>query len=239
MKKSILFKIVLILMLIMPITSKWASAEEAKTLSDLPFQGYFIGPEDSGIEGLLIEDNQLYIYIKDHSKFYEAEGCHHHGAEGDYEEEETDHEGEEMHHHEVEAEDYFDQEFIQWLFEFASFPYPDLKAYSPSVRKVYLEELQMPTDMQVAYMDIAEEITPEMSQLDILNLINNRIPGVYYTEKFGYQYFTLASPTVTESKDYWKLSLLGNDIFSLKQEGRDIVDSKGTTYEYIDGIKPN
>ena len=209
-------------------------AEEVKTLSDLPFKGYFVGPEDSGIEGLLIEDNQFYIYIKDHSKFHSRSGGHDHGH--GY----TEDHGEETEEHEEEvSETYFDQEFIEWLFEFSSFPYPDLKAYSKSVRERYFEELDFPTDMQAVYREIAEEITPEMSQLDILDLINNRIPGIYYTEKFGYQYFTLASPSVLKKEDQWIIHLLGNDVMHLQADGRNIVDSNGTIYEFIDGIKPN
>lgn len=222
MKKAFFSQICLMLLIVlMPIE---VYAKEKTTLMDLPFQGYFMGPEESGVEGILIENNQLLIYIKDHSRFYDNAESHHHGAS--------------THHHE-ETKSYIDQEFIQWLFEFNSSPYPDLKSYSESVRQAYLEELHMPKNLQKVYSDLAQEITPEMSQLDILDLIHNRIPGIYYTEKFGYQYFVIASPTVKRSEDTWEIRLLGKDIISLKQEGNKIIDNKGIIYEYIDGIKPN
>ena len=82
-------------------------------------------------------------------------------------------------------------------------------------------------------------ITPEMSQLDILNLINNRIPGIYYTEKDGYAYYTIASPTVFEEEDAWNIQLFGEELFVLEEVDGKLQDQDGITYEYLAGITPN
>lgn len=214
-------------------------ASEVKKIDDLPFQGYFIGPEDSAIQGLLFEDNQIWLYIKPEADPVTSGHGHEHGHdEGASLESDEDSAHVEEHAHEDESH-FIDMPFIEELFEFASFPYPDLKNYTANVRARYYEELNMPADLQKAYLDLAEEITPDMSQEDVFHLINSKIPGILYTEKFGYQYFILASPSVVQSSEGWEIHLLGHKVFELKQEGNHLVDQKGRVFEYIDGIKPH
>lgn len=176
-----------------------------QSVSDLPFSGYFLNTTEHAIEGLLFEDNQLYIYLNDHI------------------DEETP-----------------GQEWSSFLKEFHSFPHPDLKNYSEAVRDVYLEENDLAYDLQVVYEEIATLITPEMSQGDIQQLINNRVPGIYYTEKNDHQYFTIARPTVSNEANIWQLSLFGEDLyrFEFKEGQASIKDQDGVVYDYISGIKP-
>lgn len=205
MKRNLLLVIGLFFTLIGPKSSVLAQDEE-QILSDVPFEGYYIAPEDHAIEGLLFEENQLLIYIKDeHDLTDEATGL----------------------------------EKSQWLAEFHSFPYPDLSNYSEGVRERYLSEDNLPYDLQADYEEITSMITPEMSQLDILNLINNRIPGIYYTEKDGYAYYTIANPTVLEEEDMWNIQLFGEELFVLEEVDGKLQDQDGITYEYLAGITPN
>lgn len=205
MKRNLLLFIGLFFTLIGPKSSVLAQVEEL-TLSDVPFVGYYIAPEDHAIEGLLFEENQLLIYIKDqHDLTDQATGL----------------------------------EKSQWLADYHSFPYPELSNYSESVRERYLSEDNLPYDLQADYKEIVSMITPEMSQLDILNLINNRIPGIYYTEKDGYAYYTIASPTVFEEEDAWNIQLFGEELFVLEEVDGKLQDQDGITYKYLAGITPN
>ncbi len=199
-------------------------AEDNLSIDDLPFSGYYLAPEDHGIEGLLFENNQLRIYINDESRYRHGDSYHHH-----------DHSHDDASSHESVP----DQRFIEYLFELNSFPHPDLENYTPQVRGVYLEENDLPYDLASIYQEITDQITPEMSQSDIIELINRSIPGIYYTEKEGFSYFIIAKPTVTHSDNKWSISLFGNDLFQLNVEGTDLIDTQGTQYQYIDGVKPN
>ena len=181
----------------------------AKQVADLPFSGYFMPSEDHAVEGLLFEDNQVYIYVKDSQ------------------------------HHDPEGNQAQGQDLLAHLEELHSFPYPDLKNYSPQVRDVYLEEGNLPYDLKEEYQAITDQIQPDMSQEDILNLINNHIPGIYYTHKDGYQYYILASPSIEEKGSAWQIRLFGQDIIELEEESGNLMDQEGTIYERVDGIKPN
>lgn len=205
MKRNLFLLIGLLFTLVRPANNVFAQSEE-QNLSDVPFEGYYIAPEDHAIEGLLFEENQLLIYIKDeHDLTDEATGL----------------------------------EKSQWLAEFHSFPYPDLSNYSEGVRERYLSEDNLPYDLQADYEEITSMITPEMSQLDILNLINNRISGIYYTEKDGYAYYTIANPTVLEEEGMWNIQLFGEELFVLEEVDGKLQDQDGITYEYLAGITPN
>ncbi|MFL2129715.1 hypothetical protein [Ruoffia sp. FAM 26255] len=205
MKRNLFLLIGLLFTLIGPKSSVLAQGEE-QILSDVPFEGYYIAPEDHAIEGLLFEENQLLIYIKDQQDLTDqATGL----------------------------------EKSQWLTDFHSFPYPDLSNYSEGVRERYLSEDNLPYDLQADYEEITSMITPEMSQLDILNLINNRIPGIYYTEKDGYAYYTIANPTVLEEEDAWNIQLFGEELFVLEEVDGKLQDQDGITYKYLAGITPN
>ena len=48
-------------------------------------------------------------------------------------------------------EDLAGYEDLAQLTEFHSFPYPDLNAYSQSVKQVYMEEFNLPFDLQEIY----------------------------------------------------------------------------------------
>lgn len=131
------------------------------------------------------------------------------------------------------------QERVQWLADFHSFPYPDLSNYSESVRERYLSEDDLPYGLKATYEEITAMITPEMSQTDIQDLINNRIPGIYYTEKDGYAYYTIASPTVTEEEGVWHIQLFGQELLTLEETEGKLLDQEGVVYEYLAGITPN
>lgn len=212
---------------------------EAKDLSlkDLPFNGYYLAPEESGIEGLHFKDNQLIVYIKDDSRYTIDTHNHDHDHKLT---ENKDHQHDESHqHNENHRAVTGDQEFIEWLFQFNAFPYPDLQAYSTSVRERYKEENNLPIDLQKDYLAIAEKITPEMTQRDIIDLINQTIPDISYTQKNNYNYFIISCPTVTESNKEWTVELFGEEIFIFAQDSDKLVDNHGNTYDYIDGITPN
>lgn len=83
-------------------------------------------------------------------------------------------------------------------------------------------------------------ITPDMSQLDIQNLINNRVPGIYYTQKNGYRYYIIASPTVRQLQDSWNITLFDETLFEFTVDEADgvITDQDGVIYEYVAGITP-
>lgn len=131
------------------------------------------------------------------------------------------------------------QERVHWLEDFHSFPHPDLLTYSSSVRERYLEEYDYDYDLKSIYEEITDMITPEMSQSDIQVLINNRIPGIYYTEKDGYAYYTIASPTVYEEEGVWYIQLFGEEILEIEVTEGKLQDQEGITYEYLAGITPN
>lgn len=191
------------------------ASEERLSVSDLPFSGYYITVDDNAVDGLVFEDNQLYIYLTDsHSHLDEDSHSHEENLPG--------------------------QEFIDFLEELHSFPHPDLKNYNEDVREVYLEEDNLPYDLQSVYEEIADLITPEMSQTDIQNLINNRVPGIYYTEKNGYQYYTIASPMVFEADGRWEIDLFGNQLytFTMNENGTQLEDQNGVVYDYVSGIRP-
>lgn len=204
MKKRYLFKWGLILSMFVP--SHTIEAEEAAlTLSDLPFQGYYVTTSEQAIEGLLFEENQLYIYLNDH-----------------------------LH------DDTPGQEWAEFLEEFHSFPHPDLKNYSAGVRERYLEEYDLAYDLQAVYQEIAEQITPEMSQADIQRLIDNRVPGIYYTHKNDKPYYQIARATVYQEGDSYQLHLFGEHLYTFESSENHtlIKDQDGNTYEYIPGINP-
>lgn len=210
MKRKLTTILLFALILIKPLVSIEAQ-EEPISLSDLPWNGYYITNNDHAIEGLLFEDNQLYIYVADHQH------QHQHGEEalpGDG--------------------------FVHFLEELHSFPHPDLKNYNPDVRQLYLEEDNLPYDLQAVYEEITDLITADMSQTDIMKLINDRIPGIYYTEKNDYQYYLIASPTLYQEGDLWHIELFGNSLFtfSMEEMGKTITDQEGQTYQYVSGIRP-
>lgn len=138
-------------------------------------------------------------------------------------------------------EDSLGHDKVQFLTNLHSFPHPDLKNYNANVRDLYLEEFELAYDLQDIYVEIAQMITAEMSQLDIQNLINNRIPGIYYTEKNDFQYFVIASPTVSNEEKWWSINLFGQDIYKLQLQADTaiLVDSEGISYHYSAGIQPN
>lgn len=180
--------------------------EEARSILELPVEGYYIAPENYAFDGLLFEDNQLIIYVKDeHDLSQDAEGI----------------------------------DRLQKLAEFHSFPHPDLGSYTDSVRARYLEQYDLDYDLKEIYEEITELITPEMSQAEVQDLINNRIPGIYYTEKDGYAYYTIAKPTVIEEDGQWIVQLFGEDIITLEVDNGKILDQEGVVYEYLAGITPN
>lgn len=211
------------------------SAEESQSIEDLPFSGYYITPEGNGVTGIVFENNQLLIYIDDISNYSHGEFYHSHDHDHEHEE---NHEEEHLEEHDHE-ESVPDQAFIESLFELNSFPHPDLSGYTAPVRDVYLEEGNLPYDLQSVYEEITAKITPDMSQSDIIELINNHIPGIYYTEREGFSYFIIASPEVTQINEEWTISLFGNDLYKFTQDDRNLIDSNGTIYEYVDGITPN
>ncbi|XJS10914.1 hypothetical protein ACF3NG_01225 [Aerococcaceae bacterium WGS1372] len=130
-------------------------------------------------------------------------------------------------------------ERLQWLRDFHSFPHPDLGSYSKSVRDRYLAQYDLDYDLKATYEEIADLITADMSQAEVQDLINNRIPGIYYTEKDGYSYYTIAKPTVIEENGQWKVQLFGEDVIDLQFEEGRILDQEGIIYEFLAGIKPN
>ncbi len=203
------------------------------SIDDLPFAGYYLAPEGYGVEGLLFENNQLRIYINDDSRYSHGSSYHQHDH-SDHDHSHDDHSHDDHSHETVP-----DQAFIERLFELNSFPHPDLENYTPQVREVYLEENDLPYDLVSVYQEIISQITPEMSQSDIIELINRSIPGIYYTEREGFNYFILAKPTVNQLNDQWTISLFGNELFQLSVDGTDLIDSQGTHYQYVDGVKPN
>ncbi|UUX33493.1 hypothetical protein [Fundicoccus culcitae] len=174
---------------------------ERQSIDRLPFEGYFMGPDDYAIEGLLFKENQLIIYVND----------------------DTSLEGHDRVHH---------------LVEFHDFPHPDLMSYTESLRQVYMESGDLPYDLQAIYEEITAKITPEMSQNDVQDLINNRIPGIYYTEKNGYDYFTIASPIVSQTADAWQIQLFDEVIFILEEVEGTLQDQDGVVYQFS-GIQPN
>lgn len=204
MIKKFLPIVCLLLAFFAPLKSTMAE-EVTQSVSDLPFSGYYLTASEHAIEGLLFEDNQLYIYLSDHLK------------------EETP-----------------GQEWVTFLEDFHSFPHPDLKNYSEGVRDLYLKEYDLAYDLQAVYEEVATLITPEMSQTDIQHLINNRVPGIYYTEKNDNRYYIIASPTVSKEDNIWQLSLFGEDLYRFEfEEGlSSIEDQEGVVYDYISGIKP-
>lgn len=207
MNKKVAMLILIVMIIVSPLTKVQAQTSATRqSIAELPFSGYYIATEDYAVEGLLFEDNQLYIYLNDDSHSSELEG----------------------------------HEWVHFLEEFHSFPHPDLKSYTNSVRDRYLEEYDMAYDLQAEYQEITELITPEMGQQDVQNLINNRIPGIYYTEKNDYKYYTIASPMVTNEGDDWHVSLFGEALytFSIAEDETLIRDQAGIEYEYIPGIKP-
>ncbi|MCR8968484.1 hypothetical protein [Facklamia sp. 7083-14-GEN3] len=206
------------------------------SLDSLPFKGYYIAPEESGIEGLLFQDNQLIVYIKDVSRYAHSEHEHDHNQENV---EKNNVNPESEHAHENHSDLAVDQEFIEWLFQFNSFPYPDLQAYSTSVQERYKEENNLPTDLKKEYLAITEKITPEMTQRNILDLINQTIPNIFYTHKNNYNYFIISCPTVTKNNKEWIVELFGEEIFIFSQDEGKLLDNHGNTYEYVDGITPN
>lgn len=136
-------------------------------------------------------------------------------------------------------EDLAGYEDLAQLTEFHSFPYPDLNAYSQSVKQVYLEEFNLPFDLQKTYQNLLDQIETKMSQEDVLHLLNQRIPGIYYDQKAGYHYFIIASPLVTEVDDGWRVFLFGQELFTFKQVGQKLLDQAGREFEYVDGIMPH
>lgn len=136
-------------------------------------------------------------------------------------------------------EDLAGYEDLAQLTEFHSFPYPDLNAYSQSVKQVYMEEFNLPFDLQEIYQNLLNQIEPKMSQEDVLHLLNQEIPGIYYTQRAGYHYFIIASPSVTEVDDGWQVFLFGQELFTFKQAGQKILDHAGREFEYVDGILPH
>lgn len=205
MKRSLTILGLFFIVFLNPLKS--IQAEERQSVSALPFSGYFLTTSDHAIDGLLFEDNQLYIYLTGKDSLDE-------GTTG--------------------------QEWVGFLEEFHSFPHPDLKSYTGSVRDVYLEEYDLAYDLKDIYEEIAGLITPEMGQTDIQQLINNRVPGIYYTEKNDYQYYIIASPTVSQDGDRWHITLFGEELYTFEvDEGNTIItDQDGVEYEYISGIKP-
>lgn len=206
MKKILHF--IFISFLILNLSSATVSAqEERQSISNLPFEGYFLAPEESGIAGLLFENNQLLIYL----------------AEEDI----------------IELDD-LKHDFIHFLEDFHAFPHPDLKNYNEDVRNLYIEESDLPYDLKEVYEEITGMITPDMSQLDIQNLINNRVPGIYYTQKNGYRYYIIASPTVRQLQDSWNITLFDETLFEFTVDEADgvITDQDGVIYEYVAGITP-
>lgn len=130
-------------------------------------------------------------------------------------------------------------ERLKWLADFHSFPHPDLGSYSKSVRDRYLAQYDLDYDLKATYEEIADLITADMSQAEVQDLINNRIPGIYYTEKDSYAYYTIATPTVTKIDGQWKVQLFGEDVIDLQFEKGRILDQEGIVYEFLAGIKPN
>lgn len=215
------------------------SAEESTSIEDLPFSGYYITPEGHGITGLVFMDNQLRIYIDDTSHYSHGEFYHSHDHDHSHDEDhshEDEHEHDDAHNH---NESFPDQAFIESLFELNSFPHPDLSSYTDSVRDVYLEEGNLPYDLQSVYEEITTQITPDMSQSDIIELLNNHIPGIYYTEREGFNYFIVASPDVIQTDDGWTISLFGNELYYFTNDDYNLIDGNGVTYEYVDGVTPN
>lgn len=207
-----------------------AEAEaDTMTLSDLPFQGYFVATSDYAVEGLLFEENQLFIYVN--HQLLDDDPGHDHGHDDDDDDD---------YHVGHEAEDILGQDWLDTLEELHSFPHPDLKNYSESVRKRYLEELDLPYDLQAVYQEIAEQITPDMSQADIKRMIDNRVPGIYYTEKNDYQYYQIANPTVIMEGDSYQIHLFGEHLYTFESSDNQtmIQDQVGVTYDYIPGINP-
>lgn len=127
---------------------------------------------------------------------------------------------------------------VHELEEFHDFPHPDLKSYTEGLRQVYMESGDLPYDLKDIYAEITELITPEMSQGDVQNLINNRIPGIYYTEKNGYDYYTIASPVVTQVDGAWQIQLFEEVLFTLEEVDGTLVDQDGVIYQFS-GIQPN
>ncbi|MGF3065842.1 hypothetical protein ACQV2Q_00410 [Facklamia sp. P12950] len=231
--KSILASFLLVISLLSPCSLVKA---ESSSMKELPFSGYYLAPEASSIEGLLFQENQLIIYIKDESGY--AHPVYGHDHEDNYDNEQQDVEKDiksNKDHH----DDTIDQEFIEWLFEFNAYPYPDLKNYSISVQERYKKENNLPINLKEVYLAIVDQITPEMTQRNILDLINQTIPDISYTQKNDYNYFTISCPTITVNNDHWTVQLFGEEIFSFVQQSGQLIDNHGNTYEYIDGIKPN
>lgn len=177
----------------------------AESIGELPFEGYYLAPEDHAVEGLLFDENQLYIYL-DEDFSEKSEG----------------------------------QERVVFLEELHNFPHPDLKQYTDSVAELYLEEAQLDYDLKEIYQEITEKITPEMSQADVMDLINNRIPGIYYTEKNGFKYYLIASPSVEEVDDKWQITLFGKEMFTFDQQEDQavLIDQDKVEYQFIPGFRP-
>lgn len=191
-----------------PVSNISAEAERT-SISDLPFEGYYLAPEDHAVEGLLFEGNQLHIYLTDEHLLTET-------TQG--------------------------KEWVDYLAKLHSFPHPDLLNYSEGVRDLYLEEYDLPYDLQTIYQEITALIEPEMSQHDVQQLINNRIPGIYYTEKNEFAYYTIASPSVEEDANgLWHIELFGEKLYSLEIDlDKGVIrDQEGVIYGYLAGIKPN
>ena len=68
---------------------------------------------------------------------------------------------------------------------------------------------------------------------------NNHIPGIYYTEREGFNYFIVASPDVIQTDDGWTISLFGNELYYFTNDDYNLIDGNGVTYEYVDGVTPN
>lgn len=218
----------------------WAEASQGLSVEDMPFTGYYVAPDDYAIEGLLFDERQLIIYVHNGGDIA-GEHDHHHGHEA--------HDShmhdvtEEVPHHDHEVDNVegalSGQERVNALASLHSFPHPDLANYSEGLREHYLDELKLPYDLKGTYAEITQQITPEMSQTDIIHLINNTIPSIYYTEKDGYAYYIIANPDVEQVDNVWIVSLFGEEIIRLEGSGWRIEDEEGITYEFIDGIVPN
>lgn len=234
MKRRYLIKLVFVLSMFVPSQTGQAQAQaeveaDTMTLSDLPFQGYFVVTSDYAVEGLLFEENQLFIYVN--HQLLDDDPGHDHGHDDDDDDD---------YHVGHEVEDILGQDWLDTLEELHSFPHPDLKNYSESVRQRYLEELDLPYDLQAVYQEIAEQITPDMSQADIKRMIDNRVPGIYYTEKNDYQYYQIANPTVSMEGDSYQIHLFGEHLYTFESSDNQtmIQDQAGVTYDYIPGINP-
>lgn len=127
---------------------------------------------------------------------------------------------------------------VDHLADFHDFPHPDLMRYTEGVRQLYIENGDLPYDLQATYEEITAMITPDMSQNDVLNLINNRIPGIFYTEKDGFSYYTIASPLVSKVDEAWHIQLFEEVLFTLEEVDGTLVDQDGVIYQFS-GIQPN